>query len=104
MRSRLVRARARLAGAADRDASAVGRERGSAQAGQIYDAVVKKIVVHHTGTPNDITDYAGLCRGIFANETAGEYIDIAYNWLIDPNGRIYEGRWAQDYGLERAHR
>ena len=37
------------------------------------------------------------------------YIDIAYNWLIDPHGRIYEGRWAQDYpsGLphtgERAH-
>ena len=25
------------------------------------------------------------------------YIDIAYNWLIDPNGRIYEGRWAQNY-------
>ena len=58
---------------------------------------ITKIVVHHTGTPNDITDYAGLCRSILANETAGEYIDIAYNWLIDPNGRIYEGRWAQDY-------
>ena len=43
-----------------------------------------KLVVHHTGTPNDITDYAGLCRGILANETSGEYIDIAYNWLIDP--------------------
>ena len=53
--------------------------------------------MHHTGTPNDITDYAGLARGIFANELNNGYIDIAYNWLIDPNGRIYEGRWAQDY-------
>jgi len=65
--------------------------------GQEYDARVLKMIVHHTGTPNDITNYAGLCRGILANETAGVYIDIAYNWLIDPLGRIYEGRWAQNY-------
>src|SRR5438552_3924395 len=67
------------------------------KSGQSYDTRIYKIVVHHTGTPNDVRDYAGLCRGILANETSGEYIDIAYNWLIDPNGRIYEGRWAQDY-------
>ena len=75
------------------------------KAGLSYDTSVTKIVVHHTGTPNSVTDYAGLCRGILANETSGEYIDIAYNWLIDPNGRIYEGRWAQDYpGGRPAHR
>ncbi len=67
------------------------------KAGLSFDATVTKIIVHHTGTPNSVTDYAGLCRGILANETSGEYIDIAYNWLIDPKGRIYEGRWAQDY-------
>ncbi len=65
--------------------------------GQIFDSSISKIVVHHTGTPSSVTDYAQLCRGILANETSGEYIDIAYNWLIDPNGRIYEGRWAGDY-------
>ena len=59
--------------------------------------MVKKLIVHHTGTPNDITDYPGLARGIFKNEVNNGYIDIAYNWLIDPNGRIYEGRWAHDY-------
>jgi hypothetical protein len=64
---------------------------------QVYDPTIEKFIVNHTGTPNDITDYPGLARGILANETAGEYIDIAYNWLIDPNGNIYEGRWAQDY-------
>jgi hypothetical protein len=65
--------------------------------GQTYDSSVVKLIVHHTGTPNSVTNYAGLCRGILANETSGEYIDIAYNWLIDPNGRIYEGRWARNY-------
>ena len=75
-----------------------GANEASAQAGSdLRLAASSKIIVHHTGTPNDITDYAGLCRGILANETSGEYIDIAYNWLIDPNGRIYEGRWAQNY-------
>ena len=59
--------------------------------------------MHHTGTPNSITDYAGLCRSIYASEVAGEYIDIAYNWLIDPVGRIYEGRWAQNYAAGAVH-
>jgi hypothetical protein len=68
------------------------------KSGRLYDSSILKLVVHHTGTPNSVTDYKALCRGILANETSGEYIDIAYNWLIDPNGRIYEGRWAQDYG------
>ena len=71
--------------------------------GQVYDYTISKIIVHHTGTPNSITNYAGLCRGILANETAGEYIDIAYNWLIDPLGNIYEGRWARDYAANQAH-
>jgi hypothetical protein len=73
------------------------------ESGQIYDATVSKIVVHHTGTPNSVTDYAGLCRGIYQNEVAGEYIDMAYNWLIDPAGRIYEGRWAMDYPAGAVH-
>jgi hypothetical protein len=71
--------------------------------GQEYDTSVLKLIVHHTGTPNSVTDYAGLCRGILANETSGEYIDIAYNWLIDPVGRIYEGRWAQNYPAGAPH-
>ncbi len=53
--------------------------------------------MHHTGTPNDITNYAGLARSIFNYELDNGYIDIAYNWLIDPLGRIYEGRYATTY-------
>jgi hypothetical protein len=80
-----------------------GANEGLRKGGQIYDTSIQKIIVHHTGTPNDITNYAGLCRSILAYETSGEYIDIAYNWLIDPNGRIYEGRWAMDYPGGAAH-
>lgn len=69
----------------------------------IYDDVVEKIVVHHTATPNSIKDPAALCRGILAYETANGYSDIAYNWLIDPAGRIYEGRWAAAYPEGRPH-
>ena len=70
-----------------------------------FNSTVTKIVVHHTGTPNDITDYAGLARGIFTNELNNGYIDIAYNWLIDPNGRIYEGSLGAGLPARaRAHR
>ena len=44
-----------------------------------------------------------LARGIFTNELNNGYIDIAYNWLIDPLGRIYEGRWAQNYPAGAPH-
>jgi len=67
------------------------------KSGRIYNSVVSKIIVHHTGTPNSITDYPGLARSIFTHEVNSGYIDIAYNWLIDPRGRIYEGRWARAY-------
>ena len=69
----------------------------------IFNSAIGKLIVHHTGTPNDITDYAGLARGIYVNELNNGYIDIAYNWLIDPNGRIYEGRWAQNYPAGLPH-
>ncbi len=83
--------------------AAWGANEGLRKSGQSYDTRISKFVVHHTGTPNDVRDYAGLCREILAYETSGEYIDIAYNWLIDPNGRIYEGRWAEDYPAGAAH-
>jgi hypothetical protein len=69
----------------------------------IFNSMIHKIIVHHTGTPNDITDYAGLARGIYLDELNNGYIDIAYNWLIDPLGRIYEGRWAQNYPTGTPH-
>jgi hypothetical protein len=65
--------------------------------GQSYDSVVEKIVVHHTVTPNNPPDPAAVMRSVYEYSVSGVYIDIAYHFLIDQNGRIYEGRWAQNY-------
>ena len=71
--------------------------------GQSYDSVVEKIVVHHTVTPNNPSDPAAVVRSVYEYNVSGVYIDIAYHFLIDDNGRIYEGRWAQNYPPGVAH-
>jgi hypothetical protein len=70
---------------------------------------VEKFVVHHTASsklipdPDGSGEYKNMVRNIYNyHETRktwyddnGEYIgygDIGYNYLIDPNGNIYEGR------------
>ena len=65
--------------------------------GQSYNSSVEKIVVHHTVTPNNPADPAAVVRSVYQYNVSGEYIDIAYHFLIDHHGRIYEGRWARDY-------
>jgi hypothetical protein len=65
--------------------------------GQSYDSVVEKIVVHHTVTPNNPSDPAAVVRSVYEYSVSNVYIDIAYHFLIDQHGRIYEGRWAQNY-------
>lgn len=62
-----------------------------------YDDQVEKLIVHHTVTPNSPADPASAVRNVYRYHVSGDYIDIAYNWLIDHKGRIYEGRWSNDY-------
>ena len=60
-----------------------------------YNTTVKAIVVHHTASSNDYTaaTAAAQIRGIYAYDTKGlGWSDIAYNFLVDKYGRIYEGR------------
>lgn len=71
--------------------------------GQSYDSVVEKIVVHHTVTPNNPSDPAAVVRSVYEYNVSGVYIDIAYHFLIDQFGRIYEGRWAQNYPAGAPH-
>jgi hypothetical protein len=59
--------------------------------------VVEKVIVHHTATNNDVIDWAGQVRQICDFELANGYEDIAYHFLVDPNGVVYEGRYARDY-------
>jgi N-acetylmuramoyl-L-alanine amidase len=71
--------------------------------GQSYDSVVEKIVVHHTVTPNNPSDPAAVVRSVYEYNVSGVYIDIAYHFLIDQFGRVYEGRWARDYPSGAPH-
>jgi hypothetical protein len=60
-----------------------------------YSSTVKAIVIHHTASSNDYTadTAAAQIRGIYAYDTQGlGWSDIAYNFLVDKFGRIYEGR------------
>ncbi len=54
----------------------------------------RKFVIHHTATPNADLDPAAMVRAIYYYHgiTRG-WGDIGYNYLVDPQGRIYEGRW-----------
>src|SRR5439155_870909 len=60
-------------------------------------APITKLFVHHTVTEND-ADPAATVRAIYAYHVQGNgWDDIGYNFLIDAQGRVYEGRWARDY-------
>jgi hypothetical protein len=60
-------------------------------------APITKLFVHHTVTEAD-SDPAATVRAIYAYHVQGNgWDDIGYNFLIDAQGRVYEGRWARDY-------
>ena len=55
------------------------------------------LIVHHTVSGNDITDWAAHIRAIWSFQTFTRgWGDIGYNFLIDPNGNIYEGHLGGD--------
>lgn len=58
---------------------------------------VTHLIVHHTATGNDATDWPAVVRSIwnFHVFTNG-WSDIGYNYLIDSDGFIYEGRAGGD--------
>lgn len=54
---------------------------------------IRKVVVHHTATPNNALDPAATVRAIYYYHAVTRgWGDIGYNYLIDSQGRIYEGR------------
>ena len=63
-------------------------------------APINKLFVHHTVTSpgGQDPDPAATVRAIYAYHVQGNgWDDIGYNFLIDGEGRVYEGRWARDY-------
>ena len=58
---------------------------------------VTHLIVHHTETSNSAIDWPAQVRSIWTYHTyTKEWGDIGYNFLIDPNGVIYEGRAGGD--------
>lgn len=51
------------------------------------------LIIHHSAGTNISSDWAAIVRSIwnFHVNTNG-WSDIGYNWLVDPNGVLYEGR------------
>ncbi|MDQ3991609.1 MAG: N-acetylmuramoyl-L-alanine amidase [Actinomycetota bacterium] len=66
------------------------------QCGPDYAPALKMAYVHHTATGNGYSraEADDVIRGIYAYHVKGRgYCDIAYNFLVDRFGRIYEGRY-----------
>lgn len=54
---------------------------------------VTHLIVHHSAGGNTSSDWAAVVRGIWDfHVNFNGWDDIGYNWLIDPNGVIYDGR------------
>ncbi len=54
---------------------------------------VKHLIVHHSAGANSSSDWPAVVRSIWDFHVNGNgWADVGYNWLIDPNGQVYEGR------------
>jgi hypothetical protein len=54
---------------------------------------VGNIIIHHSATSNDLTDYTNVIRNIYLSHTqVNEWSDIGYNYVIAQDGTIYKGR------------
>jgi streptogramin lyase len=55
---------------------------------------ISHIVIHHTATTNNATDWAAQMRSIWdLHAHQNDWTDVGYNYLIDPNGVVYEGKY-----------
>lgn len=64
---------------------------------------VTHLIVHHSAGSNSAADWAAVVRSIWVLHVQGNgWADIGYNYLIDPNGVLYEGRAGGD-GVLGAH-
>jgi putative cell wall-binding protein len=65
-------------------------------------APLEKAAIHHTAI--DEGDPEAQIRGIQRSHVrTNGWADIGYNFLVDREGRIYEGRWAREYDDGEVH-
>jgi hypothetical protein len=61
-------------------------------------APLQKLIVHHTAGRNNDPNPAATIRAIYYDHAVIRgYGDIDYNFLIDAQGRVYEGRRSREY-------
>jgi hypothetical protein len=58
--------------------------------------IAEKVIVHHTDTPNDQDPLQAIRAIYYYHAITKGWGDIGYNFLIDRNGVIYEGRYGGD--------
>ena len=57
----------------------------------------QKLTIHHTATANGDADPAATVRAIYRYQAVDRgFGDIGYQYLIDEQGRVYEGRYSGD--------
>ena len=62
---------------------------------------VEHIIVHHSATFNNLTNYENVVRNIYLFHTRDrEWSDIGYNYLIAQDGTIFEGRSAGSQNVD----
>jgi hypothetical protein len=58
---------------------------------------VTHMIIHHSAGTNTSSNWPGVVASIFDfHVNTNGWQDVGYNWLIDPNGAIYEGRGGGD--------
>lgn len=68
-----------------------------------YPKEVKKIIIHHTATSENLDDPDAAIRAIYQYHAVSRgWGDIGYNFIIAPDGTIYEGRYGGD-GVVAGH-
>ncbi|MFA5854988.1 MAG: SpoIID/LytB domain-containing protein [Candidatus Gracilibacteria bacterium] len=62
-----------------------------------YPAEVKKIIIHHTASSGTISDPEATIRAIYYYHAVTRgWGDIGYNFIVGPDGKVYEGRAGGD--------
>lgn len=80
-----------------------GNPQGANQTSPTY-TNVSHLIVHHSAGSNTSSDWAATVRSIYNFHTGTNgYADIGYNWLIAPDGTLFEGRRANNQDVQGAH-
>lgn len=65
---------------------------------------VTHLIVHHSATSNTSANWAATVLAIWRGHIDRAFCDVGYNYLIDPNGVIYEGRVVPEaLNIQAAH-